>query len=180
MSVAQFGMWLLLASLLVLFAASVVAYLVTRNSLHHWSGKDLGLPYGLIASTVVLGGCSLGFEAARKGIKRNSLVHLKRGLLWGSACGAVFLITQAFNWFEIVRLNPTLADRDLSLFTFYMLTGLHAVHVIGGFFPVAWVWYRANQREYSSSRYEGVSLCVQYWHFLGLVWLGLVGVMCLA
>ncbi|HET9929853.1 MAG TPA: cytochrome c oxidase subunit 3, partial [Polyangiaceae bacterium] len=58
-------------------------------------------------------------------------------------------------------------------YTFYVLTGLHAAHVVGGFVPAGIVFARARRREYSSSRHEGVLLCTQYWHYLGVVWLAL-------
>lgn len=180
MSVAQFGMRLLLASLAMLFGATVVAYLVTRASLSHWSGKALGLPSGLIASTVILVLVSLAFEWARAGIRRNRQRQLQQGLVLGGALALGFMATQVDNWVTIHSLNPDLSDRALSLFTFYMLTGVHALHVIGGFVPLVWVFHRARQREYSSSRYEGVRLCIQYWHFLGIVWLLLLAVMNLA
>jgi cytochrome c oxidase subunit III len=179
-STAQFGMWLLLASLVMLFGATVIAYFVTRTTLQHWSGKDIGLPTGLIVSTGILLLVSTAFEWALRGIKKNRQRQLRQGLLLGGALAALFLLAQAANWFEILRMNPDLKDRELSIFTFYLLTGVHALHVIGGFVPLGWVLYRTTQREYSSSRFEGVKLCVQYWHFLGLIWLLLLLVMNLA
>jgi cytochrome c oxidase subunit 3 len=61
--------------------------------------------------------------------------------------------------------------RSLYPYTFYMLTGLHAAHVVGGLVPLTLVMSRARRREYSSSSHEGVQLCVHYWHYLGVVWL---------
>jgi cytochrome c oxidase subunit 3 len=68
----------------------------------------------------------------------------------------------------------------LFAFTFYLLTGLHAAHVLGGFVPLGIVLHRAGEREYSSSRYDGVRFCVWYWHYLGVIWLVLLTVMFLA
>lgn len=180
LSVAQFGMRVLLASLAMLFGATVVAYVVTRASLSHWEGGNVDLPGGVFASTSILVFLSASLEWALWGIRRNRQRVLLRGLLVAFALGVVFLLAQAANWYQVVKLNPDLGDRRLSLFTFYMLTGVHAAHVLGGFFPLAWVLRRVLQREYSSSRYEGVRLCVQYWHFLGVIWLALLVVMGLA
>jgi len=58
-----------------------------------------------------------------------------------------------------------------------MLTGLHAVHVIGGFVPLLVVQAKARRREYSSSNHEGVKLCAQYWDYLGVIWLILIAVL---
>jgi cytochrome c oxidase subunit 3 len=98
----------------------------------------------------------------------------------GGAFSLAFLAAQSSNWYRVLELNPVLRNQELALFTFYMLTGVHALHVIGGFVPLGYVLYRAYQREYSSSRHEGVKLCIQYWHFLGVVWLLLLAVMLLA
>lgn len=180
LSVAQFGMRLLLASLLMVFGATIIAYLVTRSSLSHWSGKALALPPGLYGSTLLLVCLSASLEWALRGIRKNRQRQLGRGLLVAGVLAVAFLGVQGLNWWAITTQNPGLNDRVLALYTFYMLTGVHALHVLGGFVPLAWVLVRVSQREYSSSRYEGVKLCVQYWHFLGVVWLLLLVVMWLA
>ena len=71
-------------------------------------------------------------------------------------------------------MHPEVANQSLYAFTFYLLTGLHWLHVVGGFAPLGVVLYRVNQREYSSSRMEGIKFCVQYWHYLGAIWLVLL------
>ena len=48
---------------------------------------------------------------------------------------------------------------------------MHALHVLGGFVPLGIVIHHASRRQYSSSQHEGLSLCAQYWHYLGVVWL---------
>ncbi len=58
-----------------------------------------------------------------------------------------------------------------------MLTGLHALHVIGGFVPLLVVLGKAKRREYSSSNHEGVKLCAQYWDYLGVIWTILLSVL---
>jgi cytochrome c oxidase subunit 3 len=161
----------------MVFAATVVAYLVTRYSLHHWSEKSLTLPSGLYGSTGLLLLVSLSFEWAVAGIRKNRQRQLTKGLVLAGLLALGFLLVQGLNWWAILNQNPGLHDRDLALFTFYMLTGVHALHVVGGFVPLAVVLFRVAQREYSSSRHEGVRLCVQYWHFLGAVWLMLLFVM---
>jgi len=65
-------------------------------------------------------------------------------------------------------------------FTFYMLTGLHAAHVVGGFIPLGITIGNARRRRYTSSHYEGVWLCRQYWDFLGVVWVVLLATLWIA
>lgn len=174
MSTAQLGMVFLLGSLGVLFIGSVVAYLLTRSNNPNWEHVHFGWPWGLIVATLTLAAISGSLEAALYAIRHNHQNHLLQGLYAGLGFAVLFLLLQVFNWSEIKDLNPEGTAHVLALFSFYLLTGLHAAHVVGGFVPLGLVIYRTTQREYSSSRYEGVRLLTQYWHFLALVWLGLL------
>jgi cytochrome c oxidase subunit III len=173
-STAQLGMIFLLVSLGVLFLGSVIAYLLTYNNNPNWQHIHFGWPWGLAAATLILAAISVSFETSLRAIRRNQQARLLRSLYAGAGFAILFLGMQVFNWSEIKQLNPTGTAHVLALFSFYLLTGLHAAHVLGGFVPLGLVIYRTTQREYSSSRYEGVRLLTQYWHFLGLVWLGLL------
>ena len=89
------------------------------------------------------------------------------GLLFAVA----FVVGQGFNWLHMYREQTAYAQPTLFEFTFYLLTGLHALHVLGGFVPLGIVINRASQREYSSSRNDGVRFWVWYWHYLGAIWI---------
>ncbi len=177
MSTRQLGMNVFLLSLGVLFVASIAAYLLTRFNHPAWRETAASLPLTLLASGAFLLGTSLSFEQGLRAIRRNDQQRLRLGLVLAGVFSAAFLVGQCLNWVSMLRLNSTDDTRLLSLFVFYMLTALHALHVVGGFIPLAITLHRAYQREYSSSRLEGVKLCAQYWHFLGLVWVVLMAVM---
>jgi cytochrome c oxidase subunit III len=174
-STAQLGMLCLLASLAMLFGGSLIAYLLTRSNNPNWSSVRFGLPWGLLVATLDLAAVSWVLESGVRAIRNNRQQHLQRALRWTFGLAVVFLLLQAFNWTEIKTLNPAGHSHVLALFSFYMLTGLHGLHVLGGMVPLSLVMQRAAAREYSSSRFEGVRLLAQYWHFLGVVWVVLVG-----
>lgn len=161
----------------VLFAATLVAYVVTRNNAKLWHPATSGLPAGLFVSTALLVLVSLGMQHAVNSIAHNRHDSLRRGLYFGLTFAFAFLVVQAMNWVQVIRSQAVLPHPTLFAFTFYLLTGLHAAHVIGGFVPLGIVLYRAGEREYSSSRYDGVKFCVWYWHYLGVIWLVLLTVM---
>lgn len=175
MSTAQLGMLCLLVSLAMLFAGSLIAYLLTRSNNPEWASVQFGLPWGLLVATLDLAAISFALETGLRAIRSNRQGRLRRSLLWALGLAVSFLLMQAFNWTEINALNPAGRAHVLALFSFYMLTGLHALHVLGGVVPLGIVLSRAEAREYSSSRYEGIRLLAQYWHFLGGVWVVLVG-----
>lgn len=170
-SQAQFGMYVALASLSVLFAASLVAYFVTRAQSTVWRDQAAAdLPAGLWASSVVLVLLSVVLRYGEGGIRRNLPDRLVLGQGLGAVLACVFLLLQAKNWLEVARTQLAGPPKSLYEFTFYMLTGLHALHVIAGVIPLLVVLQRAREREYSSSHHEGVRLVRQYWDFLLAVW----------
>lgn len=179
-SAAQLGMLCLLASLAMLFAGSLVAYLLTRSNNPNWASVRFGLPWGLVVTTLDLAVISYTFEASLRAVRTNQQTRLLRTLHWALGLVFGFLVLQTFNWVDVGTLNPDGQSHVLALFSFYMLTGLHALHVVGGVVPLLIVIHRAKAREYSSSRHEGIRLLAQYWHFLGVVWLILVGCLALA
>jgi cytochrome c oxidase subunit 3 len=165
----------------VLFAATLVAYVVTRTTVKMWRPESSpGLPLGLLASTALLFGVSSAMHWAFTSITANRHESLKRALWVALAFAVAFLAGQAMNWSSMIAAQSVLPRPTLFAFTFYLLTGLHALHVLGGFVPLSIVIFRASRREYSSSRMDGVRFCVWYWHYLGAIWVVLLAVMFVA
>lgn len=170
-STRQFGVRVLLVSLSMLFAATLVAYVVTRIDNPVWRARSLPrLPPGLFISSLLILVTSVVLQSAVAAIRANRTRTLTLLLDCAGVLGVGFLIVQALNWIALSRSAAGAGGNALYAFTFYLLTGLHAAHVIGGLVPLSIVGTRSRQNEYSSSRTEGVTLCVQYWHFLTIVW----------
>ncbi len=171
--VATFAFRILLASLSMIFLATLVAYAIVRGSNEVWRTSEMPtLPLGLLASTVLLIGVSAALERARRQFRDNDPQRARVALQIAGVASVAFLVGQALNWQQMnVPAGPV---RTLYVFTFYMLTGTHALHAIGGLVPLALVMWRAERGEYSSSNHHGVTLCAQYWHYLGVVWLVLL------
>ncbi|HVJ13969.1 MAG TPA: cytochrome c oxidase subunit 3 [Polyangiaceae bacterium] len=177
-SAASLALTILMASMTMLFGASVVGYAITRAQNPVWRVEGMpGLPWGLLLSTLLIALVSFAFHRAVRAVKMNHIEALERWLWIAGGAALAFLVAQALNWRVMMTAEASVATRTLYAFTFYMLTGLHAAHVAGGFVPLGIVMRKARTREYSSSRFEGVRLCRRYWDFLGLVWLVLLLVM---
>lgn len=173
------GMTVFLAALAVLFAASLVGYLVIRIRADTWPPEGTeGLPAGLWVSTVVILGCSAAMHVAVKGIREGNRNRLIAGLAAALVLGVAFLGLQAWNWQQLLERNVS-ASRDLYGFTFYMLTGLHGLHVIAGLVPLVFVLVRAVLGKYTWASHVGVRQLAMYWHFLDVVWLVLFVVLLL-
>ncbi|MBC8076184.1 MAG: heme-copper oxidase subunit III [Chloroflexales bacterium] len=175
LSARQLGVIVLLVSMSVLFTATIIGFWFTRLNAPQFRAPGLpDLPGGLALSTLLIVLTSLCIWQAQLAIKKNLLEAVKRWLWSAGALASLFLLTQTANWFAM---QPPSSAPSLYLSTFYILTGVHALHVIGGFVPLGFVVHHASKREYSSSRHEGLSLCAQYWHYLGVVWLILVAML---
>jgi len=177
----RFGMALFIVSLAVLFAASLVGYVVIRLYADTWPDDLPPLPRTLWLSTLVLAVSSWTMQAALNAIRGGDGARLKRMMLATTLFAGVFLLLQAFCWSvwftELEEFWPAahLEDAEAgvhrwALTSFYVLTGLHALHVIGGLLPMIVVTARAFADRYSAKRYNGVHYCMMYWHFLGVVW----------
>jgi cytochrome c oxidase subunit 3 len=168
---AQLGMILFLASLAVLFAASMVGFLAVRLNAEAWPPPGMPrLPRGLWISTVLLLVSSGTIHSALQAAKTDRRDALQKGLALTSLLGVGFLICQVWVWWRLVSLDLT-AQTNLYGFSFYMLTALHGLHVIGGLLPLGVTTWRARQGLYGSQEHTGVTLCAMYWHFLDVVWL---------
>ncbi len=171
----QLGVIVLLCSMSVLFIATIIGFWFTRLNAEQFRAPGLpDLPGGLLLSTLLIALTSLSIWQAQRSIKTNALEAVKRWLLAAAALATLFLLTQSANWFAM---RPPSDAPSLYLSTFYILTGVHALHVLGGFVPLGFVVHHAAGRKYSSSAHEGLSLCAQYWHYLGVVWLILVAML---
>lgn len=174
-SARQLGLRVLLVSLSVLFTATLVAYAVTRLGNSVWRAPSLPrVPAGLYVSSALILASSVVFRRIVAAVRANRIEATIRLLDLALVLGAGFLAFQSANWISFWRSSIGHGGSALYGFTFYFLTGLHAAHVIGGLVPLSVVARRARQREYSSSRSEGVELCAQYWHFLTAVWFALL------
>jgi heme/copper-type cytochrome/quinol oxidase subunit 3 len=177
-SLGQLGMVVLLVSLSVLFVAASLAVLITNHQAQAWRAPERrGLPWGTFAGTLLLGAVSYALQSALTAIRNNRFTHCLRYWRLGAAAALCFLFVQALNVRYLLALEGAQATRTLFVFCYDLLVGLHALHVVGGFVPLVLVHNRLMRRDYSSSRHAGVTFCVQYWHYLGIVWLVLLGVL---
>lgn len=172
LSAGRFGMWVFLAVLAVFFAAAMIALIAVRIDLGDsslWAGADVpSLPKSLLASTVVLGLASLVLEWARRTIDRGAdpCPALRAGL----ALGLLFVLLQGWAWIDLWQRNLT-PTTDLYGWSFYVLTGVHALHVLGGLIAIGWVLGRWHRPTAMPQRRGSIAFTAMYWHFLGVAWL---------
>ena len=173
----RLGMLLLLAALAMLFAASIVGFLIVRLRAPSWPPAGMPrLPATLWLSTALILASSVAIEWALRGARRSDDRALGRGLALALLLGGAFLVNQTVGWFALVAARLT-ATVNLYGFTFFMLTGLHAAHVLGGLVPLAVVTARVWRANAAPMPRAGAAYVAMYWHFLTAVWLVMYAVL---
>lgn len=161
----------LLAVITSFFALMVSAYSL-RMELGDW--VPLTEPQLLWTNTAVLILASIAFQWTRNAARVGNMQRLKPGLLVAGLLTSAFLIGQYIAWQQLNASGHYLTSNPADAF-FFLLTGVHALHILGGMY----VWARATMRVFSGDDNveESIQLCTAYWHFLLMVWLVLFGLL---
>jgi heme/copper-type cytochrome/quinol oxidase subunit 3 len=169
-------MAIVLVSISILFLAASVAVLITATQapLSANAAERAGLLWGLLASTLLILAIGGALQHALHCVRQNRRVSSARALRWSGGLALTFLWLQAMNCYGLLAMEATTGGERLYLFSVCLLVGLHAAHILGGLIPLWLTHERVNAGDYSSSTHEGLTLCVQYWHYLGVVWVALV------
>jgi heme/copper-type cytochrome/quinol oxidase subunit 3 len=168
------GITWFLASLSMLFVGSLVAVVWVRIAADQWPPAGApALPRLLWLSTALLIGCSVTIHRALGAIRRGDRQGLQRRLISTACLATLFLTSQAVGWYQFF--DAAVFESHLYGFSFYVLTGLHAAHVIGGIVALAVVLVMTYRGSYTWAHYPGIRNTAIYWHFLDAVWLVLFG-----
>jgi cytochrome c oxidase subunit 3 len=173
----RMGMWLLLASLGMLFGASLVGFLVLRLRAEQWPPAGTPpLPGGLWVSTGLLIVLSLALVMAVRAARAGRTSVLDRMLGVSVLLAVAFLVAQISNWMRMAA-HSVLPDQSLFVWFFYLLTILHAAHVLFGLVPLLLVTVRARAGRYTADDSETIHLVGMYWHFLLVTWVAIIVVL---
>ena len=165
-------MWLLIAALGMLFVASLVLYLVFRLRAEQWPPPGQPpLPLGWLGlSTFLLVGSGFSIQYALHSVRQGRQALLKLGLVLTLILAIGFLFSQIQAW-RIMFGNELYVRGNIYAGTFFILTALHAVHVVGGIIPLIVITVQALLKRFSSNHWLPVKNVVMYWHFLDVVWM---------
>jgi cytochrome c oxidase subunit 3 len=178
-SVGMLGMLAMLVSITALFATIVIAFLVRSQTRAHW--QAVALPWGLWPSTAVILASSVTLELARRAFEGLDAGRYSRWLLATFVLALVFLGSQAVVFRQLVDQGVYFRQNPHSSL-FYIITGSHALHVIGGMAGLFYLIYAASgmasgvKREFRARR-NSFQITAVYWHFLDFLWMALFGVL---
>jgi cytochrome c oxidase subunit III len=181
------GMWLFLVTEVLMLGGLFVAYGIFRGLYHEefkMAHKLLDVKMGAL-NTIILITSSVtmlfGVTSAQRGRRDRSILALIMTLVLAGC----FLVVKYFEYthkfhhgilpggfYHYEELSKELHPKVPLFFSMYfVMTGLHGLHVIIGMALIAWVLLRTMRNEFSPGFYTPVELVGFYWHFVDLVWI---------
>lgn len=164
------GISLGIVSILMFFMALVSAFLVRKGTSNDWI--PVHLPVLIWINTAILLASSATLEVARERLARLDMGGFRKIWLTTTAMGILFLIGQILVWKQLAAQGIFIASNPASSF-FYIFTGAHGIHVLGGVGALVFVAMRKVEA-------RGVSLAMAaevtgyYWHFMDGLWVFLL------
>lgn len=171
---ASTAIWVLLFSITMTFLAFTSALFVRQGAALDW--QHLTLPPILYLNTLVLIASSVTLELGRRDVGAfmsplaRSLTHPGRWLYATLGLGLAFVVGQYVAWLQLRSQGLYLATNPNSSF-FYLLTAVHAIHVLGGLGGLVRVIVKLNHLTLKKSTLVATS---RYWHFMGVLWIYLL------
>ncbi len=168
----RIGMWLAVGSIAMLFTALTSAY-VMRAGGSGWD--DIQLPGLLWVSTALIVTSSVTIELARRALRRDEYATYRHWLTVSLLLGFGFLAAQVCAWRQLAAQGIYLASNPHSSF-FYLLTGLHALHLLGGILGLSFLLWRATRamrdvsKQTALKRRAAADAVGIYWHFMDGLW----------
>ena len=179
---AKLGVWLFLASEVMLFGGLFSAYVFLRVGAPEWPGmigdhqfarssEILNIPIGFF-NTLVLIASSVTMVMSWASLKMHNFGKFKLYMSLTILCAVIFLVVKSFEYGD--KFSHGFYPSESSFLAIYFtLTGLHGLHVIGGIIvnsyllgPGSKMWKTDSER--FTNRIEIAGL---YWHFVDLVWI---------
>ena len=166
---ARFGLWLFLGTLTMMFIGFTSAYMVRRLS-PDWA--QLKPPGQLWVNTLVLLASSGTLEAARRRLRGWNVAGMAPWLLATGGLGALFVVGQLAAWSVLVSRGYFVSSNPHNSF-FYLLSGVHGLHLVVGLIWFAVVLVKARRLAYTPGE-DGLGMFAIYWHFLTGLWIYLM------
>jgi len=179
---SKLGMWLFLFTEILLFGGLFLIYSVYR-AMHpeafHAAAKELSAALGAVNTVVLLTSSltmALAISALRQGKRNTSILYQSITILFGLA----FLVNKYFEWSGHIHAglypnSPDLLSRGHGeiLFTglYYVMTGLHGIHVVIGVLLIGTMLWFTLKGSVSSDRFNRLENTGLYWHLVDVIWI---------
>lgn len=157
---------------MVMFAMLFVSFMLDRRdhlALYESSRHALEISVGGINTLVLL--CSSWFAALAVDAVRTDRPRRIGPCLTGAfLCGLLFVLIKI--WVYAVKIQAGITPQTNGFFMYYfILTGIHFMHVVAGMVVLGVLWRNARRGAYSAKQCTGLEIGVSYWHMVDLLWI---------
>lgn len=167
------AMWFFLLVVLMTFGVLIGAYVFTyQNDVPEW--QPFNLPIQIWISTILIVASSITYKISEKTLNSGNQKTAKSWLLATTILGAAFISSQILAWLALVQRGVYVQSNPYAGF-FYIMTAVHAVHVVGGIIILGYIvlrtWHETSS-EIELEQRKNVSKTVGwYWHFMDALWI---------
>ncbi len=189
------GVWVWLSSELMFFAALFAAYFMLRNttnelatshetSMWYTQSAHLDITFASINTAILVLSsffCQFAANAASAGRVHGSWINpmkmgMRQGFIITAFLGSVFIAGQVWEYFTLFGEGFTIQTNQYWS-AFFLATGFHGIHVIGGIVAFWFVLARSFMtRTHTHEQTVGAHVVSYYWHFVDVIWVVLFGV----
>jgi cytochrome c oxidase subunit 3 len=171
-SPAKVGLWVFLAVVTSLFGLFISAFHMRMGHGPQTASDWRPFPEPLILwiNTAVLILSSVAMQWAKVSLARGDAERTRTGLLVGGALAIAFLVGQFLAW-RLNKISGYLVPGNPAVAFFYVLTGIHALHLLGGVFVWGKTAARLRKAEELIEVRSSIDLVTVYFHYLLFIWL---------
>jgi len=169
----KFALWVGLTSIIMMFTALTSAYIV-RRAADNWFNFELPVLFYVNTGVILLS--SVALHLAYKAYVKDKYHLFRILLISGFILGLLFVILQYEAWMQLYDNNITIQINPSGSFL-YLITGLHAAHIIGGVAAISVLMvyaFRKKHQEVTPKRKLRIELILTYWHFVDFLWIYLL------
>ena len=164
-----------LSSELMFFAGLFAMYFTARaRAVDGWPPEptELNIAYAVVFTLILVASsvtCQFGVFAAEQG----NVYGLRRWFSITVLMGLVFVLGQANEYRVLVTEHDTTISSSTYGSVFFLTTGFHALHVIGGLVAFVFMLIRSTMGRFTPAQATAAIVVSYYWHFVDVVWVGL-------
>ncbi len=167
----KFALWVGCASLAMMFGGFTSAYVV-RQAAGNW--LEFQMPGIFLVSTATIILSSITLQLSYYHFRRENTKPYRMLLVATFVLGVLFLVLQYMGWLELTARGVELRRNPAGDFV-YLISGVHAAHVLGGLAVLAVALVHAFKlKKFTPKRKLRLELTLTYWHFVDLLWVYLV------
>ena len=129
------------------------------------------MPYATVFTLILVASsftCQFGVFAAEQG----NVYGLRRWFTLTFVMGLTFVLGQAYEYVQLVEEGTTISSTTYGS-VFYLTTGFHGLHVIGGLIAFIFLLIRSTMGRFTPAQATSAIVVSYYWHFVDVVWIGL-------